>query len=259
VTGSGGIDPAGREALAPGGTLRVGVNVGNPVLATRDSATGTVSGVAPTLAAALAAEAGLPLELVVYASAGRMAADAAAGKWDVAFLAIDPERARDLAFSAPYLTIEGVYLVSEESGIDELGDVDDDGVRIGVSAGSAYDLHLSRVVRRASLVRAPTPDAAFELILDGTVDVVAGVRQHLAANIGRIAAGRVLDGAFMSIEQAVAVPIGRVAAAALVRDFVSRASASGAVARAIADAGVDAVPATPCGDHGRPSTPDPEA
>lgn len=239
------IEGTGRASLAPGGTLRAGINVGNPVLALHDPTSGEVTGVAPALASALAAEAGLPLELVVYGSAGRMAADAAAAAWDVGFLAIDAERARDLAFSDPYLVIEGVYLVSEESGIDSLADVDEDGVRIGVSAASAYDLHLRRRLRHASLVTAPTPDAAFELILDGTVDVVAGVRQHLAANAGRIAAGRLLDGAFMSIEQAVAVPTGREAAAAIVRAFVVRMKRTGAVAEAIAEAGLVGVDVAP--------------
>ncbi len=228
------IDEATRSQLAPRGTLRAGINLGNVVLATRDPATRSVSGIAPALARALADEAGMPADLVVYESAGRMAADVGEGAWDVAFLAIDPERERGLAFSEPYLVLEGAYLVSEESGIDVSEDVDQEGVRIGVSERSAYDLHLRRTLRHARRVAAASPEAAFELILDGTVDVVAGVRQQLAANVGRIAAGRVFEEPFMTIEQAIAVPAERSAAAVFVQAFVGRAKVSGAIAAAIA-------------------------
>ena len=238
------LEARARAELAPTGTLRAGVNLGNPALVRRQDGTGAVIGLAPALARSLAAEAGVELELVVSASAAQMAAGAGAS-WDVAFLAVDPERERDLVFSDPYLLLEGAYLVSEESGIDSAADVDQEGVRIGVSERSAYDLHLARSLRHATRVTAPSPDAAFALILDGTVDVVAGVRQHLEARTGRIAAGRVLDGRFMSIPQAVAVPRGHAAAAAFVQAFVARAKASGQIARAIAGAGLDGVEIAP--------------
>ncbi|HJX10771.1 MAG TPA: transporter substrate-binding domain-containing protein, partial [Candidatus Binatia bacterium] len=82
-----------RSDLAPTGKLRVGINYGNPVLATRDSVSGELRGVAVDLARELGTQADLPIELVPFESAGKMFDAVKAGAWDVAFLAIDPGRA----------------------------------------------------------------------------------------------------------------------------------------------------------------------
>lgn len=78
--------------LAPGGTLRAGINLGNPVLAARDPATGELRGVAIDIARELAARVDVPLRFVTYESAARMAEEAPSGAWDVAFLGADPSR-----------------------------------------------------------------------------------------------------------------------------------------------------------------------
>ena len=234
-----------RSDLAPTGKLRVGINYGNPVLATRDAVSGELRGVAVDLALELGRRVGVPTDLVAFESAGKMFDAVKASAWDVAFLAIDPGRADQISFTAPYIEIEGTYLVPPGSPLRAIADVDRKGVRMGVSANSAYDLFLSRSLQHARLVRAPTPDAAFELIVAGKVDVVAGVRQHLVANAGKLPGARVLDGRFMTIEQALGIPKGRAAGAKYLREFIEDVKASGLVARAIEKAGVPGVSVAP--------------
>jgi len=239
------ISPTLRADLAPTGKLRVGINYGNPVLAARDPASGELSGVAVALARELGTRTGLPVELIAFESAGKMFDAVKAGAWDVAFLAIDPGRADQISFTAPYIEIEGTYLVPAGSPLRAITEVDRIGVRIGVSAKSAYDLFLTRSIQHAQLVRAPNPDAAFQLIVAGNVDVVAGVRQHLVANAGKLPGARVLDGRFMAIEQALGIPKGREEGANYLREFIEDVKASGVVARAIEKAGIRGVSVPP--------------
>jgi polar amino acid transport system substrate-binding protein len=235
------ISPSLQTDLAPTGKLRVGINYGNPVLATRDPVSGELRGVAVDLARELGARTGLPVELVAFESAGKMFDAVKAGAWDAAFLAIDPGRADQISFTAPYVEIEGTYLVPPGSPLRAIVDVDRAGVRVGVSAKSAYDLFLTRSIQHAQLVRASSPDAAFELIVAGKVDIVAGVRQHLVANAGKLPGAHVLEGRFMAIQQAVGIPKGREEGAKYLCEFIEDVKTSGLVARAIEKAGVRGV------------------
>lgn len=235
------ITPSIRSDLAPTGKLRVGINYGNPVLASRNTATGELSGVAVDLARELGRRTDLPVELVAFESAGKMFDALRSGVWDAAFLAIDPGRANEVDFTEPYVEIEGTYLVPSGSPIRVLADVDREGVRVGVSGKSAYDLFLSRNLKHAQMVRADSPDAAFELILSAKVDVLAGVRQHLVANAAKLPGSRVFADRFMAIGQALGIPKGRGDGAKYLREFIEDVKASGFVARAIEKAGVRGV------------------
>ena len=234
-----------RNELAPTGKLRVGINYGNPVLATRDPDSGELRGVAVDLARELGRRVDLPVEIVAFDAAGKMFEAVKAGAWDVAFLAIDPGRADQIDFTAAYIEIEGTYLVPAGSPFQAPQDVDRAGVRVGISAKSAYDLFLSRTMQHAELVRASGPDAAFELLMTGQVDVLAGVRQHLVANAVKLPGSRVFAGRFMAIEQALGIPKGRAEGIRYLREFIEDAKASGLVARAIERAGVSGVSVAP--------------
>jgi polar amino acid transport system substrate-binding protein len=239
------ITPSIRSDLAPTGKLRVGINYGNPVLASRNTATGELSGVAVDLARELGRRTDLPVELVAFESAGKMFDALRSGVWDAAFLAIDPGRANEVDFTEPYVEIEGTYLVPSGSPIRVLADVDREGVRVGVSGKSAYDLFLSRNLKHAQMVRADSPDAAFELILSAKVDVLAGVRQNLVANAAKLPGSRVFADRFMAIGQALGIPKGRGDGAKYLREFIEDVKASGFVARAIEKAGVRGVSVPP--------------
>lgn len=235
------INPEVMNDLAPTGKLRVGINYGNPVLARKDPATGELSGVAVDLAWELGRRVDAIVEIVGFESAGKMFDAVKTGAWDLAFLAIDPERAAEVDFTAPYIEIEGTYLFSPQAKLGTIADVDRDGVRVGISGGSAYDLFLTRSLKRAQLVRAASPDEAFQLIVSGKVDVLAGVRQHLVANSAKLSGSRVLDERFMAIQQAVGILKGRNQGANYLREFIDDVKASGFVARAIEKHGVRGV------------------
>lgn len=226
--------------LAPGGTLRAAINYGNPLLATRD-ANGEPRGVSVDLARELARRLGVPLEPVIYTAAGKVVEGIRAGAWDVGFFAIDPVRAADTDFTAPYLLIEGAYLVPEASPIRRNVDVDRAGVRVAAAKGSAYDLYLTRALKQATLVHAPTSQAVTDTLLAQKLDVAAGVKQQMQADARRLPGLRLLDGRFMEIRQAMALPRGRAAGAAYLRDFVEEMKASGFIAESLRRHGVDGV------------------
>jgi polar amino acid transport system substrate-binding protein len=241
--------PAGVAAvLAPSGTLRVAINFGNPVLAQPDPATGAPRGVSAELTSELGRRLGLPIRFVTYDSAGKVTDAGRQGAWDLCFLAIDPVRAQGILFTAPYVVIEGTYLVPEASPLRAVEDVDRPGLRVAVGRGSAYDLYLTRALRHAELVRAPSSPEAIEVFRRDRLDAAAGVKQPLAQYARAHPDTRVIPGRFMVIEQAVGTPQGRDAALPWLRAFVEEMKASGFVARALAESGqadAEVAPASP--------------
>ncbi len=223
--------------LAPSGTLRAAINFGNPVLAGKDATTGEPRGVSVDLARELAKRLGVGLGLVTFSAAGKVVEGI--GSWDVAFLAVDPVRAADMDYTAPYVIIEGAYIVPQGSPIQSNDEVDRAGVRVVVGAGSAYDLYLTRELKRARIVRAPTSPMVIDTMLAQSLDVAAGVKQQMEADSRRVADVRVLGGRFMVINQAMATSKGRPAGARYLSRFVEEMKASGFVARALARHGIE--------------------
>lgn len=222
------VSPAVLEDLAPDGVLRAAINLGNPVLAQR-GADGSPQGVSVALARALAEELGVPLQMTTYDAAGKVFAALEEGAWRLAFLAIEPVREAQIAFSEPYVIIEGTYLVETDSAFRNVADLDQSGLTLAVGNGAAYDLFLSRTLQHARLERAETSAGAVDLFIDQGLDAAAGVRQPLQKIADANPRYRVLDGAFTAIRQAMAVPRGRAAAAAYVRAFIERKKAEGFV------------------------------
>lgn len=235
-----------RKELAPSGMLRVAINLGNPVLAQRDENTGALGGVSVALANALASELGVTVGLTPYDAAGKVFAALEEELWDLAFLAIEPVRAEKIAFSNPYVCIDGTYLVKNESPYQRAAELDDKGIRIAVGQGAAYDLYLSRTLKSAELVRAATSARAVDTFLELGLDAAAGVRQPLERFAKATSGVRVLSDNFTEIRQAMAVPKSKVAAAQYVEDFIDRQLRNGFVRNALNDSGVsDARVASP--------------
>ncbi|AKK00904.1 MULTISPECIES: transporter substrate-binding domain-containing protein [Pseudomonas] len=230
------ISQAVIDQLAPQGLLRAAINFGNPVLAQK-AGDGSPQGVSVALARALAEELGVRLEMITFDAAGKVFAALEEGVWNVAFLAIEPVREEQIAFSEPYVIIEGTYLVAADSPYRQVEDLDRPGLRLAVGKGAAYDLFLSRTLEHAQLERAPTSAGAVDLYVEQGLDAAAGVRQPLEQVAARNPRYRVLDGAFTSIRQAMAVPRRCEAAAAYVRDFIERKKAEGFVHAALAASG----------------------
>ena len=239
------LSPAARSDMAPTGKLRAGINLGNFLLVTKDPAGGEPLGIAVDLARELGRRAGVPVELVTYSTAGSLAEAVKTGAWDVAFLGAEPERANEMTFTAAYLEIEATYLVPAGSPLRTIADVDREGVRIAVSAKSAYDLFLSRTLQRARLMRAQGIDASFELFVADKLEVLAGLKPRLLADAEKLPGSRVLDGRFTAIQQAIGIPRGRDAGAKYLREFAEDVKASGLVAQTIEKHGVRGVSVAP--------------
>lgn len=240
------LDPAIVQAFAPQGALRASINLGNPILAHADKVTGAPGGVSVDLARAFADRLGVGLELVVFDAAGKSVEAVADEKADIGFFAIDPVRGAQIAFTQAYVLIEGSYLVHADSPLKTNEEVDRAGQRVAVGKGSAYDLYLTRELRQAEIVRAPTSPTVAQTFLDQRLDVAAGVRQQLEADAQKHAGLRLLPGRFMVIQQAMGVPKSRgSAAAAVLSAFVEDMKASGFVADALARHGVQGASVAP--------------
>jgi polar amino acid transport system substrate-binding protein len=244
------VNPVSADAVkefAPTGKLRAALNFSNIVLVQKDPATGEPRGITPELARELAKCLGLPLEFVPFESAGKVSGAINTGVYDVCFLAIEPARAAEIDFTAPYVLIEGGYMVPKDSALKEIADVDRAGVRIAVGRGSAYDLYLTRTLKAAELVRYPTGDEATAKFLADKLDVCAGVKQPLILFAKSNPSLRVMDGRFQVIEQAMGMPKGRAAAAQYLRAFVEEMKASGFVADALKRSGQPDATVAPAG------------
>ena len=237
--------PAAVAELAPTAKLRAVINLGNPVLAGKDAATGEARGVSVDLSRELAKRLGVPLELLTVTTAAKSVEAIKSGACDVAFVAIDPARAVDMDYTAAYVLIEGAYLVPLGSPIRSNAEVDREGVRVVVGAGSAYDLYLTRELKQAQIVRVPTSEAVVQTMLAQRLEVAAGVRQQLEADAKRIAGVRLLGGRFMVINQAMALAKGRPAGARYLAAFVEDMKASGFVASALARHGIEGAAVAP--------------
>jgi polar amino acid transport system substrate-binding protein len=239
------ITPAARNELAPSGTLRVGLNMQNFLLVNKDPKSGEPVGIVPDLARELGRVSGLPLEFVQFDRAGKLAEAVREGAWDVAFLAAEPARAKEIAFTPAYLEIDATYLVPAGSPIRSLAEVDRTGVRIAAAEKSAYDLYLTRTLKHATLVRTPGIDASYERFVADGLEVLAGLKARLVADAEKLPGSRILEGRFTAVQQAIGTPIGRDAGAAFLREFATHAKASGLVAQAIARHGVRGVSVAP--------------
>lgn len=226
--------PGVSEELAPGGTLRTGLNTGNELLVSSVTAEGVPRGVAPDVAAEAARRLGAGVRWVLYGSAGALADAAADQAWDIGLLGAEPARAETIAFTQAYAEIPATYLVHADSPLRAIPDVDRPGVRISVAARTAYDLWLTRNIRQAELIRSQTRDAAWDLFIAGQADALAGLTARLAADLARAPGSRLLDGAFTSVQQAIGSPRSRRRSAVFLSELVADLVSSGFVARSIA-------------------------
>ncbi|KAF1043986.1 MAG: hypothetical protein GAK35_01954 [Herbaspirillum frisingense] len=234
-----------RSAFTPTGKLRASINLGNPILAGKD-ADGQPAGVSVDLARALALELGVTLELVVFDAAGKSVDAVAAEQADFGFFAIDPVRGQQIAFTAPYVLIEGYYLVKDESPLRSNDEVDRVEHRVVVGKGSAYDLYLTRELKHAAILRAPTSPAVVQHFLQEGADVAAGVKQQLERDAAAAGGLRLLNERFMVIRQAMGTPKSRgPEAAAFLAAFVEKMKASGFVAAALERHGISGASVAP--------------
>jgi polar amino acid transport system substrate-binding protein len=197
------------QSFAPTGTIRVGINLGNPVLAGTDSATQKLKGVTIDIANEIGKRSRLPVELIPFKSAGATVDAIKTGNIDLVFVAIDPVRGEDISYTPPYIQIEGAYMVKVSSSIKSNEEVDVAGNEIVVGKGSAYDLFLTREIKHAALLRTASSQAVIDDFMGGQGNVAAGVKQQLESDATRYTGLRLLPGRFMAINQAIGIPKAR--------------------------------------------------
>jgi polar amino acid transport system substrate-binding protein len=231
--------------LAQSGVLRVGLGVGSSTTATRDAATGEIKGPALELGRALASRMGIKFVSVEYPRPGAVIDGLRASAWDVSILIVDPVRAEQVDFSHPFMQTDLTYLVAAGSAIQSAGDADQQGIRIAVARGDTSDLYLTRVLKRAELVRTDSIAAAVELLRTGAVNAVALNRPSLIVQSAALPGSRVLSDGFADIYSAMAVPKGHDGRLAYINEFIEDVKASGLVNRMIETLAIQGVRAAP--------------
>jgi polar amino acid transport system substrate-binding protein len=234
-----------KNELAPSGRLRIGLNYSNFLLVLGDGPDGEPRGIAPDLGRELARRAGLPLEFVKFDGAGKLFDAVKSAACDVGFLGAEPQRASELEFTEAYLEIPVTFLVPAGSPIRSIADVDRQGVRIAVSERSAYDLYLTRTLKKAQLVRAKGIPASYDLFVSQKLEALGGLKPKLVEEQARTPGSRVLDGQITGVQQAIGAPKGRTAAARYLREFAEDVKRTGFVAQAIAKHKVHGVTVAP--------------
>ncbi|WP_279477515.1 transporter substrate-binding domain-containing protein [Aureimonas sp. SK2] len=203
---AGPLSEAARRELVPTGRLRLAVNVANAEMATETSP-GVFEGKAIDLSRRLAADWGIPVEIVPFASGGAILKDIAA--WDAAVLAVEPSRRDRLHFLPAFTTVDATLATLGRSPLSTCRDADAQGLRIAVVRGAAYTAHLEQSFAHAELVAFDNPKDARAAVLTGGCDAVAGIRstlQHLTLENPEV---RLMADDFLRIPQALALTLGK--------------------------------------------------
>ena len=219
-----------KAELAPTGVLRAGINLSNFLLVTGRAANGNPEGVSPDMAHAIAAKLGVPVSYVPFKTPGELGDQVDNNVWDIGNIGAEPQRAQKISFTAAYCEIEATYMVPVGSPITSIADVDKKGVRIAVSARSAYCLWLENNIKNATLVQVSGLDAAYDKFVADKFEVLAGLRPGLLKDMGKAPGMKILDGKFSAVQQAVGTPKKNTAGADFLAAFVEDAKKSGLVA-----------------------------
>ena len=203
------MDLPSLTSFAPTGKLRVGINLGNPILANEDAVSKNLSGVTIDIANEIGKRTALPIELIPFKTAGATVDAVKTGNIDLVFVAIDPVRGADISYTPAYIQIEGAYMVKTSSPLKSNEEVDIAGNEIVVGKGSAYDLYLTREIQNARLIRAASSQTVVDDFMSGKGNIAAGVKQQLESDAKRYEGLRMLPGRFMVINQAIGIPKAR--------------------------------------------------
>ena len=241
------MSPEIKTQLAPHGVLRAAINMSNFLLVTSRSAAGDPEGVSPSMARMIADRLGVPIQYVPYPKPGELADDAGKDIWDIGLIGAEPARAEKIAFTAAYAEIEATYLVPPGSPLKTIADVDKPGIRIAVTARSAYDLWLERNIKQATLVRSGSLDSAMEQFIAEKFEALAGLRPRLLTDVQTMPGATILDGQFTAVQQAVGTAKANSTAAEWLRTVVEEAKSSGLVARFIEQHRVKGLSVAPAG------------
>ena len=227
-----------RQALAPNGKLRVGLQLGSPHNVIRDSASGEMKGVGYDLGRELARRMGVPFEPITYPSVGALLDAGKAGAWDVAFVGFSPARAKDWDFTPLHMEVEFGYLVPAGSSISTMADVDRSGIKVAVQEKSQPDVFVSRTLKNAEVVRAPSLAGTVEMLKLRKADAIFSIKPSLFEASNQLPGSRVLEGRPGIDPHAMVMPKGREVGLAYARQFIEEAKSGGLVKAAIDKVGM---------------------
>ena len=230
--------PEVRKVLAPTGTLRLGLSLGTPGQMIRDPVTGDVRGIGYELGRAFAKRLGVPFEVVLIQGNAQFIEAMQSGRVDFGSNNATPARAVYMSFAQPHLAVEAGYLVSVNSKISSVADVDRDGVRLGVTQGSTSEAKFATELKNAVLIRAPSIATAEKMLASGQIDVFATNKGNLFDMSDRLPGSRVLDGRYGIEQVSIAIPKGRELGMAFLHQFVEDSKTTGLVAAAAQRAGL---------------------
>ena len=222
-----------KDELSSNGMLRAAINMSNFLLVTDKTKDGTPIGVSPDMAQELADKLNLQLKLIPYTTPGEIADDAENDKWDICNIGAEPQRAEKINFSAAYAEIQATYIVQSNSKINNILDVDKIGNKICVASRTAYGLWLERNIQNAELIQVEGVDSSFDVFLNGNLDALAGLRPALIDDVKKISGAKILEGQFMSVQQAIGTSIQNIHSAIYIAEFVEEMKRSGFVQKLI--------------------------
>mgnify|MGYP001201517360 FL=1 len=222
-----------KDELSSNGILRAAINMSNFLLVTDKTKDGTPIGVSPDMAQELADKLNLQLKLIPYTTPGEIADDAENDKWDICNIGAEPQRAEKINFSAAYAEIQATYIVQSNSKINNILDVDKIGNKICVASRTAYGLWLERNIHNAELIQVEGVDSSFDIFLNENLDALAGLRPALIDDVKKISGGKILEGQFMSVQQAIGTSIQNIHSSIYIAEFVEEMKKSGFVQKLI--------------------------
>jgi polar amino acid transport system substrate-binding protein len=232
---------AAVKELAATGKLRVGIvfaPVASAFFVTKDAG-GQPHGVTVDLGTELARRLGVPVEFVLMPNSGLVTEATEAGTVDVAFMPVDEERKKRVDFGPAYYIIESTYLVSGNSGIKTLEEVDRPNVRIIGVANTTTIRAAGRSLKSTTIAPVSSVGEAVEMLRAGKVEAFALSRDSLGPLLASVPGSRIVDGGFQHTGIAIAVAKGKPAALAYVTSFMQDAKNSGVVRRALDAAGLN--------------------
>ena len=227
-----------RQALAPTGVFRVGVYPGSPTSWVKDPKTGESVGIALDLGKDLAKRLNVPVQIIEFDRVALVLDALKDGKVDFTFTNATAVRAKDMDFTPPMVRLELGYLVVGSSPLQSVSEIDQAGIRVGVSQGSSSQGVLTQLYQQAKVVPADSLAKAQTMLNAKQIDAFATNKGILFEMSDALPGSRVIDGRWGLENLAIAVPKGRDSGRAFVQNFAKEAERSGQLDKAIQRSGL---------------------
>ena len=227
-----------RQALAPTGALRVGVYLGSPTSWVKDPKTGESVGIAMDLGKELAKRLNVPVQLVEFDRVAQVLEALKVGQVDITFTNATAIRAKDMDFTAPLVKLELGYLLVGSSPLKSVSEIDQAGIRVGVSQGSSSQGVLTQLYKQAKVMPADSLAKAQAMLNANQIDAFATNKGILFEMSDTLPGSRVLEGRWGLENLAIAIPKGRDIARPYVQNFAKDLEANGFLNKAIQRSGL---------------------